>query len=197
MMAPVPVNPDHGGYRCDNARQGMPGPTLADAPSSTRAADRIAATFDRTTYEKPPPVMDDDTYWDPFPNTLSPTDVATILRVGRPAVRAKLKNGIIPGHLIAGSWVVFKAELRAAIEATSNQAAPSQPQPVDVLADYNDEMTYHDLMNLLGKSKRTIYTWLNSGEIPAFHIGTRWIIHKGQLRQKLLDTSNQTPREET
>jgi hypothetical protein len=197
MMATDTGNPGRSANRCHNAAEGMPGPTHADVPSFTRAADRFAAPSDRTSNETTPPVMDDDTYWEPFPDTLAPADVAKILSVGRPAVLAKLKNGVIPGHLIVGSWVIFKAELRAWLESTSNQTPRVPPAPVDVLADYPDEMSYRDLMTLMGKTKRTIYTWLNTGEIPAFHAGNRWIIHKTQLRKKLAQTSNQSRSEET
>ncbi|ANP74860.1 DNA-binding protein (plasmid) [Cryobacterium arcticum] len=135
--------------------------------------------------------MDDGAYWDAFPTTLTTGDVAKILSVGKPAVLTRLKSGVIPGHLIVGSWIIFKAEVRAWLESTSNQAPPGPPEPVDVLADYAEEMSYRDLMELFGKTKQTIYTWLHSGEIPAFHAGNRWIIHKPQLRRKLAETSNQ------
>jgi excisionase family DNA binding protein len=152
---------------------------------------------DRTTHENIPPMMADDHYWDSYPETLSTADVAKILIVGRPAVLVRLKTGVIPGHLIVGSWIIFKSEIRSWLESTSNQAPTATPAAVDVLAAYEDEMSYRDLMVLFGKSKQTIYSWLHNGEIPAFHVGSRWIIHKVQLRQKLRATSNQTPLEET
>jgi excisionase family DNA binding protein len=135
--------------------------------------------------------MDDDAYWEAFPDTLSTADLAKILSLGTPAVLVRLKTGVVPGHLIVGSWVIFKAEVRAWLESTSNQIPPGPPAAVDVLARYGDEMGYRDLMELFGKTKQTIYSWLHDGEIPAFHAGNRWIIRKSQLRQKLDDTSNQ------
>lgn len=69
---------------------------------------------------------------------------------------------------------------------------PGPPADVDVLAGYADELNYRDLMVIMGKTKRTIYSWLNDGEIPAFHVGNRWIIHKAQLLEKLRQTSNQS-----
>jgi excisionase family DNA binding protein len=191
MIATAGGNPGRAGNRCNNAPEVMRGSTQADVPSFTRAADRFAADTDRTINENAPPMMDDDAYWAPFPDTLATGDAAKILSVGRPAVLAKLKNGVIPGHLIVGSWIIFKAELRASIEATSNQPLTGPQADVDVLSDYADELTYQDLMKLLGKSKRTIYSWLNTGEIPGYHVGSRWIIHKQQLRERLRATSNQ------
>ena len=136
-------------------------------------------------------MTDDDAYWASYPDTLTPADVAKILSVGRPAVHTRLKTGVIPGHLIGGSWIIFKAEIRSWLTSTSNQTPPGPPEPVDVLQGYPDEMSYRDLMTLTGKAERTIYAWLSNGEIPAFHAGNRWIIHKAQLKRKLSDTSNQ------
>jgi excisionase family DNA binding protein len=196
MMATTAESPGPGEDHWDNAGQGTHGNTSAEAPSSTRAADRFAADSDRNTNESTPPMMDDDHYWEPFPDTLTAADLSKILSVGRPAVLARLKSGVIPGHLIGGSWVIFKAEVRAWLNANSNQAPAGPPADVDVLADYADELSYRDLMVIMGKTKRTIYSWLNDGEIPGFHVGNRWIIHKTQLREKLRQTSNQTFSEE-
>ena len=196
MMATTAESPGHGEDRWDNSGQGMHGSIPVDAPSFTRAADRFAAQPDRNTNESTPPMMDDDSYWEPFPDTLSTADLSKILSVGRPAVQARLKSGVIPGHLIVGSWVVFKAEVRAWLDSNSNQVPAGPPADVDVLAGYADELSYRDLMVIMGKTKRTIYSWLNDGEIPGFHVGNRWIIHKTQLREKLRQTSNQQVREE-
>lgn len=197
MMVTTAGSPGSGKDHWNNAVKGMHGKTRADAPSSTRAADRFAARSDRTTNESTPPMTADDGYWEPFPETLSTADLAKILSVGRPAVLVRLKSGVVPGHLIVGSWVIFKAEVRAWLDANSNQAPAGPPADVDVLAGYADELNYRDLMVIMGKTKRTIYSWLNDGVIPGFHVGNRWIIHKAQLRQKLHETSNQPRSEET
>ena len=179
--------------RWDNARQRPADHHHHTARPSTRPAARPSVPPDRNQIETTPPMPDDDRYWEPFPDTLSTTDVAKILSLGKPAVLLRLKSGLIPGHLIVGSWIIFKAEVRAWLESTSNQIPPGPPEPVDVLERYADEMSYSDLMELFGKSKATVYGWLHDGEIPAFHVGTRWIIRKSQLRQKLANTSNQKP----
>jgi len=67
------------------------------------------------------------------------------------------------------------------------------PAPVDVLESYPDELSYRDLMVLFGKSKQTIYAWLNGGDIAGFHVSGRWVIHKAQLRERLQLSSNQPP----
>ena len=147
---------------------------------------------DRNNYEDHPPLSEED-YWAQFPDTLTTADVAKIIRTGAPAVRARLRDGIIPGHRIADSWVMFKAEIRAWLAATSNRPIPPSA-PVDVLADYPDELSYRDLMRLFRvKYKGTIYIWLEQGNIPGSLVGNRWVVHKWQLRDLLEETSNQRP----
>ena len=196
MMATAADGPGLGPGCWDNAGQRTDGRLVAAGLSVARPADRLFADSDRNMNETTPPMMDDDAYWEAFPETLSTTHLAKILSVGKPAVLARLKNGVIPGHLVVGSWVIFKVEIRAWLESTSNQPPTEPPAPVDVLAGYDDEMSYRDLMLLTGKTKQTIYTWLHNGEIPAFHVGNRWIIRKSQLRQKLRETSNQESQED-
>ncbi|RLK46421.1 hypothetical protein C7474_2959 [Microbacterium telephonicum] len=147
---------------------------------------------DRNNYEDHTPLSEED-YWAQFPDTLTTADVAKIIRTGAPAVRARLRDGIIPGHRIADSWVMFKAEIRAWLAATSNRPIPAG-EPVDVLADYPDELSYRDLMQLFRvKYKGTIYIWLEQGHIPGSFVGNRWIVHKWRLRELLDETSNQRP----
>ncbi|MBC7594933.1 MAG: helix-turn-helix domain-containing protein [Kineosporiaceae bacterium] len=180
--------------RWDNAGHGYTGSTIVGT-HTPHALHRFTALTvdapDRIPNETPPPMTDDDSYWAEFPDTLTTADTAKILRVGKATVLVRLKTGAIPGHLVVGSWVIFKAEIRAWLDTTSNQTPTTPAVPVDVLAGYEDEMSYRDLMVLLGKSKQTIYSWLHNGDIPAFHIGTRWIIRKDHLRHTLIETSNQ------
>ena len=90
---------------------------------------------ERSTHETLEPVSEED-YWSQFPDTLTTADVAKIIRTGAPAVRARLRDGTIPGHRIADSWIIFKSEIRAWLAATSKR--PRTSEPVDVLADYPD-----------------------------------------------------------
>ncbi len=170
----------------DNAGHGLPQAPTGIASISGRHTPLLARHPGGTAAS----VTDDD-YWAAFPDTLTTTDLARILRVGRPAVQARLKRGTIPGHLIENSWIVFKAEIRAWLASTSNQAPTTPPAPVDVLAGYPEEMSYRDLMVLFGKTKPTIYSWLLSGVIPASRSENRWFIFKAQLRPLLDRTSNQ------
>jgi excisionase family DNA binding protein len=136
-------------------------------------------------------MAEDDSYWATYPDTLTVAEVAKILRVKKPSVFLRLKNGTIPAHQISGSWIIFKAEVRAWLDSTSNQAATPEPAPVDVLESYPDELSYRDLMVLFGKTKQTIYAWLHNGEIVGSNIGGSWVVLKAQLQQQLRLSTNQ------
>lgn len=178
----------------DNAEHDPDRATCAPSRGNPTPADRFAAYPDRTPHEYNASMTDDDAYWAALPDTLTPTQLAKILNVGKPAVLSRLRSGVIPGYQIRASWIIFKSEIRAWLASTSNRAPVEQPKPVDVLADYGDEMTYQDLMALFGKTKQTIYIWIHEDEIPAFHVGNRWVLHKSQLRQRLREISNQRVR---
>lgn len=171
---------------CHNAENAAP----ADPPSAQRPhrpngfALRIPS---RSNHEAPHPVTDDD-YWATYPATLTAAHLSKILRIGEPAVHARLRNGTIPAHRIARSWIVFRDEIRTWLAASSNRPTEEPLSPVDVLAPYGDELNYRDLMDLFVKTKPTIYTWLNDGVIPATHANGRWVVFKPQLRDFLSAT---------
>ncbi|AWB88133.1 helix-turn-helix domain-containing protein [Mycetocola zhujimingii] len=175
----------------DNAGYDPNGNTPAVGHEHLTLADRFAADPNRNSHEDTAPMMEDDAYWSALPETLTPAQLAKILNVGKPAILARLRAGTIPGYQIRASWIIFKAEIYAWLASTSNRAPAEPPRAVDVLADYGDELTYHDLMALFGKTKQTIYSWIHEGEIPAFHVGNRWVIHKSELRERLNEISNQ------
>lgn len=135
--------------------------------------------------------MEDDEYWDELPATLPTSLVAQMLELSSETIVVRLKAGTIPGHRIGSSWIIFKLELRALVESRNNQGDQNLSAAVDVLADFENEMTYKDLMACLGKTKQTIYTWLREGTIPAYLIGDHWVIHTHQVRSMLQRTSNQ------
>lgn len=137
--------------------------------------------------------MTEEDYWSQFPDTLTTADVAAIIRAGVPAVRARLRDGTIPGYRIGESWVVFKPEIRAWLAAGSNR--PRENVPVDVLAGFPEVLNYRDLMRLFHvKYKGTIYIWLERGHIPGSFVGNRWVVHKWQLRERLDESGNRAAR---
>jgi len=181
-----------GGTRCwDNAGNSF---DEAAAISSSRRDDpssAVAVADAQRNQHESPEYMTDEEYWATFPETLTTLDLAKILHVGIPAIRSRLRSNVIPAHLISGSWIIFKQEIRAWLTSTSNQLPTEPVAVVDILASYGEEMTYRDLMNLFGKTKQTIYIWLSEGCVPASHVAGRWLIFKFQVEELLAETSNQ------
>jgi excisionase family DNA binding protein len=134
----------------------------------------------------------DDEYWATFPVALTTADVARILRISERTAVRRLREGRLPGYRLTTSWIVFRDELRALLDAASNRStAPAAA--VDALAGYPEELGYRDLMDLLGKTKPTIYAWLDAGTLPAYRVEGRWTVYRHELRQALDDVRN-TPR---
>ena len=91
----------------------------------------------------------DDESWAALTRTLTVAQTANILNVKPPAVFARLQAGAIPAHQVAGSWIIFTAEVREWLITTSDQPSPAVPHPpADVLADFPYELDYRDLMVL-------------------------------------------------
>ena len=84
--------------------------------------------------------MSEEDYWAQFPDTLSTTDVAKIIRTGVQAVRGRLRRGTIPGHRIGDTWIIFKAEIRAWLATTSNQ---HHPDDVGRSEEHTSELQSH------------------------------------------------------
>lgn len=146
---------------------------------------------ERSRNENPYAVSEsEEEYWAQFPDTLTTEHVAKIIRTGVQAVRSRLRDGTIPGHRVADSWIIFKAEIRAWLPSTTNRPKPIEP--VDVLAGYPDELSYRDLMTLFGKTKQTVYVWLEQGHVPGSLVAGRWTIYKWQLHELLHETSNKS-----
>lgn len=135
-------------------------------------------------------IVTDDDYWSSLPHVLPIRELAPALRVHRDTVLRRIQDGTIPAHRIGRSWIVFTTELRAWLLTRRNQPMEADFD-ADPLAGWPDELTSADLIELFGKTKQTISAWLNSGEIPGYRIGGRWIVHKHELRTRLQETSNQ------
>ncbi|MCD2444329.1 helix-turn-helix domain-containing protein [Agromyces sp. SYSU K20354] len=62
-----------------------------------------------------------DALFEGLPETLTPGEVADVLRMTKPAVYKWLSAGTIPGYKLGGSWFVVRDELKASLEQGSNQ----------------------------------------------------------------------------
>jgi excisionase family DNA binding protein len=131
----------------------------------------------------------DDSYWSTFPDVLTFDQLERILGKVRVTVWRWLQNGTLPAHQVAGAWIVYKEEVRAKIARPDSRPT----LPAQFLAGFPDELTAAQLGEVLGKSKQTVYKWLNQEELPGHQLGGAWILYKSEIRDLLLSTSNQTP----
>lgn len=136
-----------------------------------------------------PDIVIDEAYWETKPLVLGVPDLAQITRKGEPTIWRWLKEGKIPGHHIAGSWIVYREVFHHQI----NEPDANYPLPIDLLAKYPEELTVQELSELLGKTKQTIWRWLGNDRLPG--VGSRyqgtWLVYKHELIKLLKETSNQ------
>jgi len=136
------------------------------------------------------PALMDDEYWTSLPDPIPVRALAAAFKVHDDTVLRRLKDGTIPGHYIGGSWIVFKSEVRAWLLTQRNT-----PLELDVdddpLSELPDELGMAELVELFGKTKQTIRSWLRAGTIPGYFLAGRWIAYKHEIRQLLDATSNQ------
>src|SRR3546814_18360506 len=100
-----------------------PAAETADPPGDAAAQH---SEPERSPHESPEPVSEED-YWSQYPDTLTTADVAKIIRTGAPAVRARLRDGTIPGHRTAHSWIISTAAILPWPTATRNPPPPHPP----------------------------------------------------------------------
>ncbi len=136
--------------------------------------------------------VNEEDYWAQYPDTLTAAHVAEIIRISVPVVRSRLRNGLLPGHLIGGSWIMFKPEIRDWLNSRSNQPRETSG-PADILAGYPEALTVKELIALFGKAKETLYIWLEKGVIPGARVADQWVVYKWQLAELIAATSNQAP----
>jgi len=68
-----------------------------------------------------------DALFDGRPEMLSVTDVAEMFGVTNQGVYKWLRQGVIPGYKLGGTWFVLRDELRDALQAGAN--VPHDPPP--------------------------------------------------------------------
>lgn len=136
------------------------------------------------------PETGEDAFWSALPATLTTALLARTLRINEDTTLRRLSDGRLPGYrLTSSSWLVFREEVRAHLSAASNRDPRTITAP-DVLAEYDDVLGYRDLMQLLGKSKPTVYAWLQAGTIPGYFLDGRWLVYRHELRTALDDVRN-------
>ncbi len=56
---------------------------------------------------------------------------------------------------------------------------------------YSPILSVKDLSEILGLNTKTVYEYLQSGNLPAYHIGTKWVIVRDEVIAFMRDAANQ------
>ncbi|WP_372379014.1 helix-turn-helix domain-containing protein [Curtobacterium luteum] len=59
---------------------------------------------------------------------------------------------------------------------------------------YPPILSARELAEILGLNNKTVYEYLQNGDLPAYHIGSKWIIVRDEVLEHIQSTSN-TPGE--
>lgn len=60
----------------------------------------------------------------------------------------------------------------------------------ELFAGYGPILSVSDLTKILGVNSKTVYDYLQSGDLPAYRIGTKWLILRDEVREALRTSSN-------
>ena len=52
----------------------------------------------------------------------------------------------------------------------------------DLFADYPEQLSIAQLMEVLRIQRSTAYKWLREGVIPAYRVGTSWVILRDEVK---------------
>lgn len=137
-------------------------------------------------------LMNDDEFWAQWPEVLSISDQAAILRKGEATIWRWLANGEIPAYHVAGAWIVYREVLRQRLTDPDKPLAV----PENFLATFPPMLTVAELSEILGKTKPTVWKWLANERLPGVGslFGRNWVIPKTDVVKLLEHTSNQTSR---
>lgn len=64
----------------------------------------------------------------------------------------------------------------------------------ELFSDLPLRLDIGQVAELFGMSTQGVYKWVNTGVIPAYKIGDRWVILRDELRDTLASGSNLTSR---
>lgn len=56
---------------------------------------------------------------------------------------------------------------------------------------YPPILSVKDLAEILGLNTKTVYEYLQNGALPAYHIGTKWVIVRDEVISFMRDAANQ------
>lgn len=60
----------------------------------------------------------------------------------------------------------------------------------DLFAPYPVHLSVSNLASVLGVTQKTAYDYLQAGELPAYRIGTRWLILRDEVKDFIEQSSH-------
>lgn len=61
----------------------------------------------------------------------------------------------------------------------------------DLFEGYPTILSVRDLSQILGLNVKTVYEYLQNGSLPAYHIGTKWVIVRDEVVAFMHNAANQ------
>lgn len=131
--------------------------------------------------------------WNELPVTLATADLQKLLNIRPATVSRWLKAGTIPSHRIGTTWITFRCDVTTWLASTANTATGAPAPDPHPLEAYPPLLTPSDLETLVGKRRPVINQWLKDGTIPAYRVGTLWLIEKTAVQEVLRSTATHSP----
>lgn len=67
----------------------------------------------------------------------------------------------------------------------------------ELFASYPVHLSVRDLAEILGIRRSTVYKWLNEGRIPAYRVGSAWVILRDEVKETIAEGHNMPPDDST
>ncbi len=62
---------------------------------------------------------------------------------------------------------------------------------LDELFDgYAEHLSVHELTEILGVARTTVYKWLHEGAIPGYRVGGSWLVLRDEVKESMLAGRN-------
>lgn len=63
----------------------------------------------------------------------------------------------------------------------------------ELFSEYPVHLSVANLAAVLGVTQKTAYEYLQAGDLPAYRIGTRWLILRDEVKEFLIMSSRYSP----
>ena len=67
----------------------------------------------------------------------------------------------------------------------------------NLFAEYPTHLSVAKLATLLGVTQKTAYEYVQTGDVPAYRIGTRWLILRDEVKDFIIQSSRYSDKDST